>query len=89
MFTRLLTVWITMLISLKYLSTSQVDVPNSAVGRPHPDGSGFLDKMSAGMLCLGQCQTLMASSVHSSAYTPPPTALKGSPYVCVSEVGGT
>lgn len=79
----------TTLICLKYRSGSHDDVPKSAVGGPQRPGSGFLPMMSCGIRSRGQCQILMCSDVHSSAYTPPRAALNVSPYVAVSDSGGT
>jgi len=57
----------TMLMSLKKLSTSQVEPPNNACGWPHEVGSGCLFVISDGIAVRGKCQILMAASVHSSA----------------------
>ena len=51
-----------MLMSRKYVSGSQVEVPNRAVGGPHVRGSGCLCWMFEGIFCLDQCQILISSS---------------------------
>ncbi len=49
-------------------------------GVPQVVGSGAPPEISAGILPRGKNQILMASLVHSVAYTPPPLALKPAPY---------
>jgi hypothetical protein len=43
--------------------------------------------MSSGMAKRGKCHTFMPPESHSTAYMPPPSALKASPYEVVSDVG--
>lgn len=57
---------------------------NLATGLPHPLGFGLPLETSPGITPLGKNQMLMASPVHSVAYTPPPFALKPVPYEAVS-----
>jgi hypothetical protein len=57
--------------------------PNLAAGSPHELGFGVLDVMSEGIDSRGKNQMLIATSVHSVAYTPPPFALKPEPYEAV------
>lgn len=57
----------TMLMSLKKVSTSQVEPPKMDCGSPQAVGSGVLEVISVGMAVLGKCQILMASEVHSTA----------------------
>jgi hypothetical protein len=57
--------------------------PNFAAGSPHVLGFGLPDAMSDGIDSRGKNQMLMAASVHSVAYTPPPFALNPEPYDAV------
>lgn len=57
-----------------------------ADGRPQLAGEGVLLVISDGILPRGKNQMLMASLVHSVAYTPPPFELKPDPYERVSLV---
>lgn len=54
---------------------------NNDVGVPHPVGSGLAELTSVGIAPRGKNQILMASEVHSVAYTPPSLSLNPLPNV--------